>query len=70
MQEIQDQKEVNEERFCEIDRRWSRVEQAFRVEDKERGADVEDLHSQLRQHNQIASTLESRKIQVSILRPR
>ena len=57
MQAFQDQKEVNEERFNEIDKRWARVEEAIRVEEKERTEDSSILHHQFKEHNQVASTL-------------
>jgi hypothetical protein len=60
----QDRRETSESRFSEIDQRWSRVEDALRVQAKERGQDLTDLGQQLQHQNSTSSSLETRKIQV------
>lgn len=47
MQAMQDQKELNEGRFGLIDHRWSRVEDAIRLQTQERGNDLSDLNQQI-----------------------
>jgi len=67
MQSIYDQKEINEERFNAIDQKWGRVEDAIRIEAKERCSDITGLSQNLKQHAKTANTLETRKIQVNSL---
>lgn len=40
MQALQDLKELNDQRFDSIDKRWGQVEDALRLEQKERKGDV------------------------------
>lgn len=64
MQAMQDQKELNEGRFGLIDQRWTRVEDAIRLQTQERGNDLSDLNQHIQKQSNLSSSLETRKMQV------
>lgn len=61
MQAQQNQKEVNEGRYETIDKRWSVVEDAFRIESQERSQDLSVLKDQLKVRKNQVSEVEGRK---------
>lgn len=64
MQALQDLKEVNDQRFDSIDRRWGQVEDALRIEQKERQGDVHLLRERLQDRVSVADNLEKSKARV------
>ena len=66
MQAMQDLKEVNDQRFDSIDRRWGQVEDALRIEQKERQGDVHLLRERLQDRVSVADNLEKSKAKVQL----
>jgi hypothetical protein len=66
MQALQDLKEVNDQRFDSIDRRWGQVEDALRIEQKERQGDVHLLRERLQDRVSVADSLEKSKAKVQL----
>lgn len=66
MQALQDLKEVNDQRFDSIDRRWGQVEDALRIEQKERQGDVHLLRERLQDRVSVADNLEKSKAKVQL----
>lgn len=64
MQALQDQREDNELRFGNIEKRWSVIDEAVRIEAKERGMETQLLHGTLGNMNFASQKLESTKAQV------
>lgn len=57
MQVFQDLKEQNDQRFSSIDKRWSQVEDALRIEQKERQGDVSILRERIQDRVSLSETL-------------
>lgn len=66
MQALQDLKEINDQRFDSIDRRWGQVEDALRIEQKERHGDVNLLRERLQERVSVADNLEKSKVKVQL----
>lgn len=64
MQALQDQREDNELRFGNIEKRWSVIDEAVRIEAKERGEETQLLQGTLGNMNFASQKLESTKAQV------
>ncbi len=64
MQALQDLKEVNDQRFDSIDKRWGQVEDALRIEHKERQGDVHLLRERLQDRLSVSDNLEKTKAKV------
>lgn len=64
MQALQDQREDNELRFGNIEKRWSVIDEAARIEAKERGEETQLLQGTLGNMNFASQKLESTKAQV------
>ena len=67
MQALQDLKEVNNQRFDSIDKRWEQVEDALKIEQKERQGDVHLLRERLQDRVSVADNLEKNKAKVWVL---
>jgi hypothetical protein len=66
MQALQDLKELNDQRFDCIDKRWEQVEDALRIEQKERQGDVHLLRERLQDRVSVADNLEKSKVKVRV----
>jgi hypothetical protein len=64
MQALQDLKELNDQRFDSLDKRWGQVEDALRLEQRERQGDVHLLRERLQDRMSVADTLEKNKAKV------
>jgi hypothetical protein len=64
MQALQDQREENELMFGSIEKRWSVIDEAVRIEGKERGEETQMLYGTLGNMSLAAQKLESSKAQV------
>ena len=70
MQALQDLKEINDQRFDSIDKRWEQVEDVLRLEQKERQEDVHLLKERLQDRVCVADSLEKNKSKVRLLQCR
>ena len=67
MQGLVEEKENSEERFADIDSKWSRVQDAIRLQTQERNQDISELTEQLKKHVKFNGSLQEQKKQVQFM---